>query len=29
MRLDYVDRCRRVVEDKLHLRLPKVDALAA
>jgi ring-1,2-phenylacetyl-CoA epoxidase subunit PaaA len=29
MRLDYVERARRVVEDKLHLSLPKVDALAA
>ena len=29
MRLDYIERARHVVEDKLHLRLPKVDALAA
>ena len=29
MRLDYIERARHVVEDKLHLQLPKVDALAA
>jgi ring-1,2-phenylacetyl-CoA epoxidase subunit PaaA len=29
MRVDFVERARRVVEDKLGLSLPKVDALAA